>query len=191
MEELNAIDGKYLKTLKPTELVPGRFYDCKIIKRVETRDYGVNYLIRSKDFQMFLPKRFSGMDIDEDVAGRKFRITGFMQNTRFPSKRSPLLEFIVVDQVQQKTLEVSSERYSPQRKGQPAVKVTDLDAAAANECAASRTDIGRDGFTQNANLSDSENSTTSSSLSREMEIIEELSEPSTDGEQRRDMIPTK
>lgn len=95
LEQLNQIDGRFLITIKAIQLEEGRVYDCRTIKRIYSREYGDNYLIRSQDFQMYLPRRFSSLNIEEDVPGRKFKIRGFMTNSRFPGKRTPLLQFFI------------------------------------------------------------------------------------------------
>lgn len=94
---MNSVDGKYLKTVKATDLKQGTFYDCRVIKKIESKDYGDNYLLKSKNFQLYLPRRFSTLRIEEEVVGRQFRIRGFMSNSRFPNKRSPLIEFSIAE----------------------------------------------------------------------------------------------
>ncbi len=98
---MNSIDSDYLKTVKPHDLEVGKFYPCETIRKVESVKFGgSNYVLKSKEFQMFLPKRYSSLNIEEKVKGRQFAIKGFISSSKYPTKSSPSLQFIITQNVE-------------------------------------------------------------------------------------------
>lgn len=59
-----------------TDLVIGQSYPAKTIKKVCGK-FGDVYVVHSDDFQLFLPKRFSTINIAERDENRFFMLTGF------------------------------------------------------------------------------------------------------------------
>lgn len=100
ISEMNSIDKRYAVVRKPTDLVEGSFYSCEIIKKIDSRDYGTSYMLESNEFKMFLPKRYNELEIMEFVRDRRFRIIGWMKNTRARDKKSPLIEFAILTEEQ-------------------------------------------------------------------------------------------
>lgn len=58
------------------DLIIGKSYQAKTIKKVNGK-FGEVYIIHSDDFQLFLPKRYSSVNIVERDENRFFMLTGF------------------------------------------------------------------------------------------------------------------
>lgn len=83
--------SKYLPLLKPAQLKIGETHDATTIRKVKSK-FGPSYVLESTNFQLFLPKRFSNINITEKVEGRKFKIIGF--NKTSSGHYTPAFEFL-------------------------------------------------------------------------------------------------
>ncbi|KAL7014512.1 hypothetical protein ACKWTF_015977 [Chironomus riparius] len=94
---LNNVNKKILRqTVRPTDLLLNTHYSAETIRKVHT-NYGDVYLLESEDFIMFMPKRYSGVEIEEFVKNRHFMISGF---AGFGRHRTPILNFLLKDEAQ-------------------------------------------------------------------------------------------
>lgn len=66
----------YLPTIKARDLVVGDIYHAPTMRKVKTR-YGINYVVENGDFSMFLPKKYSKLNVLEYSPNRYFRIVSF------------------------------------------------------------------------------------------------------------------
>ena len=91
---LNSVDAKATTPfLKASDLTVGEYYAGETIKVIKTK-HGDAFLIKSADFNMFLPKRYTSIEVDSFVKNRQFCVKGFYGEGQ---KRTPLFEFRVIE----------------------------------------------------------------------------------------------
>lgn len=64
----------FLPTVKADQLVIDKLYIAEVIKQVNTK-FGFYYVVESDTFQLFLPRHFSKLNIEEFMENRFFTIT--------------------------------------------------------------------------------------------------------------------
>lgn len=86
--KLNDVD--YKRVLKrPRDLELNTWYNAEKIRKIGT-DYGASYVIFNDTFYMYLPQRYTKMNISEFVPKREFAIFDFYNDNR---NSSPRLQF--------------------------------------------------------------------------------------------------
>lgn len=89
---LNSVDAQADKPFfKASELEVGKYYAGETIKLVKTK-HGNAFLIKSEDFNMFLPQRYTHIAIQTYVKNRQFCIKDFYGTG---AQRTPLFVFAV------------------------------------------------------------------------------------------------
>jgi hypothetical protein len=87
----NCRPGKeFLPVKKAQDLKLGKLYNAHTIKKVQTKMYGHVYVVESDEFSMYLPQKYSSIDIIENMPGRHFKIVGFKT---FGEKTTPDIIF--------------------------------------------------------------------------------------------------